>query len=118
MSVVVLVNKIEMFRGTSESFSVEIKDAESGEIYTPSESDIVVFGVRSAGSNVLLLKKQATVSGDGVMVTLQPEDTADLYGEFYLYDVGMTTSEGFYNIIPISPFIIKNGVTEMEIFNE
>ena len=108
--------KIEVFRGTSEDITFEIKD-ENGEIYVPADGEIVVFGVRSAGSNVLLINKTATVSGNNVIVSLVPADTVNLIDEYYVYDVSIKIGDEFYNVIPKSDFIVRNGVTMLEAIN-
>lgn len=106
--------KLEVVRGTTARFAVEIRD-ENGDIYVPSDGDVLKFGVRGAGDNRLLFSKEITNFVDGVaVIVVEPADTANLYYGIYYYDASLKTNDGFYNIIPYSPFVVKENVTVKE----
>ena len=106
--------KLEVVRGTTTRFALEIRD-ENGNLYAPSDGDVLKFGVRGAGGSLLMFGKEITKFVDGVaVIVVEPADTANLYHGIYYYDVSLQTSDGFYNIIPYSQFVVKENVTVKE----
>lgn len=106
--------KIEVVRGTTAKFALEIRD-ESGNLYAPSDGDVLKFGVRGAGDNLPMFGKEITEFVDGVaVIVVEPSDTMYLSYGVYYYDISLQTSDGFYNIIPYSPFVVKENVTVKE----
>jgi hypothetical protein len=51
----------------------------------------------------------------GWQITLQPEDTADLEYQYYVYDIEVTLADGYrQTIIPYSAFELTKEVTMVE----
>ena len=104
---------IEIIRGTSNTFEVEVTDA-NGEPYTLASGESIIFGVKKRATHMdYVLKKVVTESTDGVCtVILAPEDTASLPFGKYFFDVGLQSGAAFYNIIGCSEFIISENITK------
>jgi hypothetical protein len=106
--------KLEVVRGTTAKFALEIRD-ENGNLYVPSDGDVLKFGIRGAGGNLPIFFKEITEFVDGVaVIVLNPSDTVNWYYGVYYYDASLQTSDGFYNIIPYSQFVVKENVTVKE----
>lgn len=106
--------KLEVVRGTTAKFALEIRD-ESGNLYVPSDGDVLKFGVRGAGDNMPIFNKEIMGFVDGTaLIVVRPDDTINLHYGVYYYDASLQTSYGFYNIIPYSQFIVKENVTVKE----
>lgn len=106
---------LEVIRGTTKSFSVNITDA-NGEPYSMEDGDVVRFGVkRESGDEAYLIKKEVTEGENGVFTfTLDPEDTIGLALGWYKYDIGLQTGDDYFNVIPYSRFVLAPNVTEKE----
>ena len=112
-------NEIEMTRGTTAAFLLEIVDDE-GIPYVPEQSDVVRLGVKhdSTQSDYSIIKTGTYNSDEGVFVfEMSPDDTinltAKLYGERYWYDVGLRTGSDYY-IVARGPLTLYEAITEME----
>lgn len=98
-------NRVILTRGDSAAFDVEI-ETDSGEKYTPVESDVITFTMKkdSKTSEVLIRKT-------GTTIIFNPEDTNKFKYGNYLYDVTLTTaSGGVYTIIPPTEFILSDEI--------
>ena len=107
-----MINKIEIVRGTTNTFEINVSDA-NGAPYNLGSGEKVVFGVkRNLDDTGVIFVKTASITGEGIFtVRLDPEDTAGLdYGRYY-YDVAIDNGTDFFNIIEFSPFIIANNIT-------
>lgn len=104
--------RIEIVRGTTNTFHINIADA-NGAPYTLGSGERVVFGIKSKPeSEELLVVKVGEILYEGTyVVKLCPEDTAALPCGKYSYDVGLDTAEDFFNVIEPSPFDIVASVT-------
>lgn len=108
-------NMLEVIRGTTKTFSVNITDA-NGDPYSLASGDVVRFGVKQeSGDEAYLIEKEVTEGEGGVFAfTIAPEDTINLEPGHYKYDVGLQTGEDYFNVIPYSRFVLTPNVTEKE----
>ena len=105
----IINNTINITRGDTGAFTLDIK-APDGSAYNYS-NDTVLFTVKeSVYSPEPLIQKEVHY---GEIVTILPEDTASLpYGDFYVYDVQVTTVHGIVDtVITPSKFAIRTEVT-------
>lgn len=103
--------KIEVIQGTTAEFGLEIM--EYGNIYSPKDGDVLKFSVRGAGSRFQMFSKKITEFTDGVAkIQITPDDTSAIIPGVYYYDASLLTSDGFYNIIPYSQFIVRDAVAK------
>lgn len=103
---------IEIVRGTTNVFQINLTDA-NGAPYNLGSNEKIVFGIKkNPEAAELLLVKTAEILYEGMYsVKLCPEDTAALHCTKYSYDVGLDTGTDFFNIIEPSPFNIVANVT-------
>lgn len=110
---------ISIIRGTTNEFSLSIKD-ESGEQYTIESSEKIIFGVKenaeNSDYNIVKVLTSTDVVDDTYTIKLTPEDTAELpFGRYY-FDVGLQTADGdYYMIIPCDEFCICKAITVKEV---
>lgn len=98
-------NRVVLTRGDSCAFDVEIK-TDSGEIYTPTASDVITFTMKKDSKTAEVLIKKT-----GISIVFNPEDTRPLKYGNYLYDVTLTTAGGaVYTIIPPTEFILADEI--------
>ena len=107
------MQKIEIVRGTTNTFQIEVRDA-NGDLLAAGKDEKVIFGVkRNAEDDNLIIAKAATMTDTGIFtVTLSPADTEGLKFGRYFYDVGLQSGEQYYNIIEPMPFIIQANITK------
>lgn len=105
--------KIEIVRGTTNTFDIPIKDA-NGQKYTLAADEKVVFGIkRHLKDAEPVFVKTVTAGSNGVYpVTIVPSDTEDLDPGRYFYDVGLQSGDDYFNVIEPSLFIIQSNVTK------
>ena len=98
-------NRVTLTRGDTCAFDVVIK-TDSGEIYTPTESDVITFTMKKdSKTSEVLIKKT------GTSIVFDPEDTRKFKYGNYLYDVTLTTAGGsVYTIIPPTEFILADEI--------
>lgn len=98
-------NRVVLTRGDTCAFDVEIK-TDSGETYTPQETDVITFTVKKdTKTSVILLQKTGTT------IVINPADTRNLKYGNYVYDVTLVTQSGsVYTIIPPTEFILAEEV--------
>lgn len=103
---------IEIVRGRTETFQISVIDA-TGLPYALGSGEKVVFGVKKHPKDQeVIFAKVASVAGEGLFtVKLQPDDTENLSGGEYWYDVGLESGEDYLDIIKPSPFLIRDNVT-------
>lgn len=110
----------------NKDHSIEMIDGDTGvlkinfENYELKRGDRIYLSannVQAARSNMLktgyLFQKVVEVihEGNSITITIAPEDTKGLIGE-YIYDVQLSCANGYVDtIIPPSKIIIKRGVT-------
>lgn len=101
------MNDIEVIRGDTMHFEVEIVD-QKGEPYTLQSGDQLVFTVKKNTSTSLIIL-QKIISGGKLIIS--HEDTASLdYGR-YVYDIQLTQANGdVTTVIHPSPFDILEEV--------
>ena len=106
-------NKIEIVRGTTNSFGITIRN-QDGSLHTLETGQVLVFGLKENELDehrVLTKKITHTVNGD-CYLELSPEDTKDLRPGHYYYDIGLQHGDYiFYNVIEVSSFIIRPNIT-------
>lgn len=98
-------NRVTLTRGDTCAFDVEVK-TDSGEIYTPTETDVITFTLKKdAKSSEVLIRKT------GTSIVLNPDDTNKFRYGNYLYDVTLTTAGGaVYTIIPPTEFVLSDEI--------
>lgn len=106
---------IEIIRGTTNTFNIEVKDAD-GAAYALAGGEKLVFGVKANKSNtaydiVKILTSENANPSSGYELELCPEDTANLPCGRYCYDIGLQSGTDYYNIIECSHFIIAHNIT-------
>lgn len=108
-----MLTKIEIVRGTTNTFNIGILDAE-GKPYTLAGAEKLIFGVKCnpLEPETVILKVAEADNVGGYIVTLNPEDTIDLKCDKYFYDVGLESGDAFYNVIEPSPFVILPNITK------
>lgn len=108
-----MAQRIEVVRGTTNTFEISIVDS-SGAPYNLGSNERIVFGIKRnpEREEVPLVVKTAEIIGAGlVSVKLLPEDTASLgFGKHY-YGVSLETGVDFFSVIEPSPFMIVANVT-------
>lgn len=98
-------NRVILTRGDSCAFDVEIK-TDSGEIYTPTGSDVITFTMKKDSKSAEVLIKKT-----GTSIVFNPDDTNKFKYGNYLYDVTLTTASGaVYTIIPPTEFILSDEI--------
>lgn len=107
-----MAQKIEIVRGTTNTFQISINDA-NGAPYNLQSNEKVVFGIKKDLDDVEpLIIKTAEVLYEGMYsVQLSPEDTVDLDCGRYHYDVGVDNGTDFFNVIEPNLFVIVPNVT-------
>ena len=105
--------EIEIIRGTTNNLIINIVSETTGENYEPTPGDRVVFALKRQMTDVAyaLVKREIVVNDGTAVITLCPEDTISLYCDKYYYDVALESGDNFYNVIPPTPFYIKNNIT-------
>ena len=108
-----MLNKIEIVRGTTNTFELTVIDAD-GNAYAMAQTEKIIFGVkRKATDTERVITKTAVMLAVGTYsITLEPEDTNCLNCEKYVYDVALESGNHFYNIVEPSLFVILPNVTE------
>lgn len=98
-------NRVTLTRGDSCAFNVEIKN-NRGEIYTPTETDVITFTMKKdSKTSEVLIKKTGTT------IVFDPEDTRKFKYGNYLYDVTLTTASGaVFTIIPPTEFVLADEI--------
>lgn len=84
---------IAITRGDTLRLKLEIINEESGELYIPSDGDIVEFGVKAKyAEEECLIKK--VIPNDTLILHIAPEDTKPLNFGSYVYDCQVTFANG------------------------
>ena len=100
---------IELTRGDTARFTVDIIDDES-QVYTMRSEDELVFTVKDDIDDIEPVI-QKIVTGDN-MIHIKPEDTSGLDFGNYIYDVELRMENGdVYTIIEKNTFKLREEVT-------
>lgn len=100
---------IELTRGDTARFSVDINDDE-GQVYTMRSDDELVFTVKDDIDDIEPVI-QKIVTGDNT-IHIKPEDTSELDFGSYIYDVELRMENGdVYTIIEKNTFKLREEVT-------
>ena len=108
-------NRLEIVRGTTNAFGISVKNAEGEKLVLESEQSLV-FGLKrhEFDQDRVLVKKFSGSTDSGYYLELKPEDTADLQPGQYYYDIGLQQGASvFYNVVELSPFLIKANATRL-----
>ncbi len=108
-----MAQKIEIIRGTSNTFSIDVVDAD-GRPYVLGDGESIIFGIKKKAedpSPIFVKTASAGTIGGNYVVAISPADTADLDCGRYAYDVGLKKGTDFFNVIEPNPFIIEPNVT-------
>ena len=102
---------ISITRGDTGIFTLTIKNGDTDYDYS---NDTVKFTVKESTTAAEPLIQKTVVYGENIVI--EPSDTASLkYGDFYVYDVQLTTAGGIVDTVIVpSKFIVLPEVT----FNE
>lgn len=105
--------KITVTRGRSKAFKLYLTD-ESGNAYTLSNGEKLLFGVKAKPEDeALLIQKTITECENGVsVVAFTPNDTINLKFGRYVYDISHENGENLYDVVKTSPFVIAPNVTK------
>lgn len=111
-------NEVRIVRGTTLLLSVKILD-DYGDEYKIGAGEQLKFGVKdNLNSSEYEILKELTSEYysdeyGGYLIKISPTDTINLqFGKHY-YDIGLRTSKSDYlSVIPTSPFIISENVTD------
>lgn len=110
---------LSIVRGTTNSFSVIVKDHE-GETQVLSEGQDLIFGLKQneLDDNRVLVKTLTKMASGENYLELEPLETMDLEPGTYYYDISMKQGTSFFNIVESSPIKIKPNVTKITDFDE
>lgn len=93
----------------------------NGETYQMAEGETLRFGMkRTTGVPVCCLQKSVTAEAysatlGGYVITLRPEDTAELPAGPYFYDVGLQIGEEYFPVVETAHINLTPNVTEKEV---
>lgn len=108
-----MAQKIEIIRGTSNTFSIDVSDAD-GRPYVLADGESIIFGIKKKAEDAeAIFVKNATASEveGNYVVSIAPSDTENLDCGRYAYDVGLKTGTDFFNVIEPNPFMIQPNIT-------
>lgn len=112
---------MEIYQGNTNMVCIDITN-EDGSEYVLQDGDVLYFTVKREAilNATVLLKKKLTNNDydeDGkLLLTLLPEDTANMNIGTYKFDCAVHLADGeFYTIIPPSNFDVIGVVTEYEV---
>lgn len=108
-----MADKIEIVRGTSNSFKIYVVDTD-GKPYTLASGEALVFGIKDKPyKKDAAVIKTVTSGTDGVYtVNFDPDDTINLkYGKWF-YDVGLQSGDDYFPVIEPSTFEILANATK------
>lgn len=111
-----MAQRIEVVRGTTNTFEISIVDS-SGGAYDLGSNEKIMFGIKKKPEDKeTIFTKTAEVIGSGLFrVTISPADTEALAFGRYWYDVGLQNGADFYNVIEANPFEILANITSREV---
>ena len=107
-----MAQKIEIVRGTTNTFNITVLDAD-GQTHELVTGEKIIFGVkRKPADTEFIFTKTGVKDTDGTFnVGITPADTIDLAFGRYFYDVGLQSGDNYFNVIEASPFMVKENVT-------
>ena len=101
-------NNVVLTKGDTATMFVQIFDLDNKE-YEILPTDTITLTIKIPYTNQVVLTKQATHDH---YIIINHEDTSDLPVRDYVYDVQLSTQEGFvYTIIPCANFSLTCEVT-------
>lgn len=111
------MDELYLSKGKSNDFLIAPINPD-GSVYEPDGTITkVVFGVKSGEFGTVLINKELTWSSalGGYLLSIDPDDTADLPEGLYSYDISYYTSGGgFYNMIESNRLYVKRSNSEYE----
>lgn len=111
-----MAQRIEVVRGTTNTFEISIVDS-SGGAYALGSNEKILFGIKKKPEDKeTIFTKSAEIAEVGLFrVKLSPSDTENLPFGKYWYDVGLQSGEDYYNVIEANPFEIVPNITSREV---
>lgn len=108
-----MAQRIEIVRGTSNTFQVFVTDP-TGLPYNLGSGEKLVFGIKKEKEDETpIFQITAEIIGEGMFnVVLAPEHTENLDGGKYWYDVAVDDGTKFYNVIKANEFKIIPNITK------
>ena len=102
--------KIQLTRGDTARFRVDIVNDIDGSNYELEDGDVLRFTMKkSVNDKDCLIQKEITSDN---LVHIEPDDTKSLQCSKYVYDVELTTKNGdVYTVIPPTNFTLLKEVT-------
>lgn len=99
-------NKIELTRGDTMIIELSLKD-ESGNDYTPVETDKVYFRLkRNATAKDILLEKEIPI--DTMVLRIDAQDTIEFKFGTYVYEIELVTANDYhFTAIANEAFVIS-----------
>lgn len=90
---------IYLTRGDSATLEIDLKRQGTSTAYVIQEGDTFYFRVKRNPNSELLIEKEFEATGESkIALTLDPEDTADLFnGTDYRYEVELVTAGGWHD---------------------
>ena len=85
-------HKIEMTRGDTVKIRVGLKYKQTGETYVPQEGDKITFTAVNPIDEAKAIEKE--IPTDTLLLSLSPDDTANLTARQYSFDVQLTYANG------------------------
>ena len=101
---------IHLTRGDSLYITIVLKDADTGETYTPQTGDTVRFACKRnyEDTECVILKEIPT---DSLVLFLAPDDTKELKFGRYVYDIQLTLADGdVFTVIPRKKLVLEKEV--------
>lgn len=106
---------ISVVRGTTNFYTINISNSDTGEPYALSTGEVFRFGVKkNEDALVRVIEKELTVgSEEGVyQLDIRPEDTLGLALGKYHYDIGLQSGNDYYPVIEWSEFVVTPNASE------
>lgn len=101
-------NKIILTKGDSATIFIQVVDIDGNE-YEIKPTDTIKMTVRKTVGDDVAIDKVATPEH---YIIIDPEDTSELDTGLFLYDIELTTEEGFvYTIVPTNYFQLTEEIT-------
>lgn len=111
-----MAQRIEVVRGTTNTFEISIVDSGGG-AYDLGSNEKIMFGIKKKPEDKeTIFTITAEIIGSGLFsVKISPSHTENLPFGKYWYDVGLQNGEDFYNVIEANPFEVVPNITSREV---
>lgn len=101
-------NKIKLTKGDTASIFIEVYDLDNKK-YEIKSTDVITLTVRKSAQAAIAFQETAN---DEHYIVINSSDTSSLATGLYVYDIQLTTGDGYvYTICPENFFEITNEIT-------